>query len=95
VQFETPQTPIEIAPFRSTPIASEYHQVHVRGDATMFKGRMKALFAAGRMTTGAAGIGSPQKSRLPNLGTPLFIPGGSITDKSRSNGAPIQVANVV
>jgi len=56
-RFEAPQDPIEMTTFGSTPIASEYHQVRVGGDAAMFKGMMKALFAADRMSIGTGGDG--------------------------------------
>ncbi|HTI00600.1 MAG TPA: FdhF/YdeP family oxidoreductase, partial [Acidisoma sp.] len=42
-RFTDPQDPIEMGTFRSTPIASTYHQVKVGGDAAALKGIMKAV----------------------------------------------------
>jgi len=42
-RFADPQNPIEMATYRSTPIASTYYQVRAGGDAAALKGIMKAL----------------------------------------------------
>jgi molybdopterin-dependent oxidoreductase alpha subunit len=42
-RFADPQSPVEMATFSSTPIASTYLQVKVGGDAAALKGIMKAL----------------------------------------------------
>jgi molybdopterin-dependent oxidoreductase alpha subunit len=42
-RFEAPQAPIEMATASSTPIASNYYQVKVGGDAAALKGVCKAL----------------------------------------------------
>ena len=42
-RFASPQDPVEMATFRSTPIASAYYQVKVGGDAAALKGIMKAV----------------------------------------------------
>jgi len=42
-RFANPQSPVEMATFGSTPIASTYHQVKVGGDAAALKGIMKAV----------------------------------------------------
>ncbi|QXQ05578.1 FdhF/YdeP family oxidoreductase [Sphingosinicellaceae bacterium] len=44
-RFEAPQSPIEMATFGSTPIATTYLQVKVGGDAAALKGICKALVA--------------------------------------------------
>ena len=45
-RFTDPQDAIEMGTFRSTPIASTYHQVKVGGDAAALKGIMKAVLEA-------------------------------------------------
>ncbi|ASP98436.1 CbbBc protein [Sinorhizobium meliloti] len=47
-RFAAPQSPVEMATFSSTPIASAYHQVRVGGDLAAIKGIMKALFELDR-----------------------------------------------
>jgi molybdopterin-dependent oxidoreductase alpha subunit len=42
-RFASPQDPVEMATFRSTPIASVYYQLKVGGDAAALKGIMKAV----------------------------------------------------
>jgi len=42
-RFAAPQDPIEMATFRSTPIASAYHQVKAGGDLAALKGIMKVI----------------------------------------------------
>jgi molybdopterin-dependent oxidoreductase alpha subunit len=42
-RFAAPQDAVEMATFRSTPIASLYHKVKVGGDAAALKGIMKAV----------------------------------------------------
>jgi molybdopterin-dependent oxidoreductase alpha subunit len=44
-RFAAPQSPVEMATFSSTPIASDYLQVKVGGDAAALKGIMKAVLA--------------------------------------------------
>jgi molybdopterin-dependent oxidoreductase alpha subunit len=44
-RFAAPQSPIEMATFSSTDIATNYYQVRVGGDAAALKGIMKALIA--------------------------------------------------
>jgi molybdopterin-dependent oxidoreductase alpha subunit len=44
-RFADPQSPVEMATFSSTAIASAYYQVKVGGDAAALKGIMKALLA--------------------------------------------------
>jgi molybdopterin-dependent oxidoreductase alpha subunit len=57
-RFAAPQDPVEMATFRSTPIASAYHQVKVGGDAAALKGIMKAVLAldAADIAAGGAGV---------------------------------------
>jgi molybdopterin-dependent oxidoreductase alpha subunit len=45
-RFAAPQDPVEMATFRSTPIASEYCQVRVGGDIAALKGLMKLVLEA-------------------------------------------------
>ena len=45
-RFAAPQDPVEMAMFRSTPIASEYCQVRVGGDIAALKGVMKLVLEA-------------------------------------------------
>jgi len=52
-RFEAPQAPIEMATMSSTPIASNYFQVKVGGDAAALKGICKALIEMDRIA-GAA-----------------------------------------
>lgn len=40
-RFASPQSPVEMATFSSTPIASAYHQVRTGGDLAALKGLMK------------------------------------------------------
>ncbi|WP_441280428.1 FdhF/YdeP family oxidoreductase [Tardiphaga sp. 862_B3_N1_1] len=47
-KFEAPQAPIEMATASSTPIASDYFQVKVGGDAAALKGICKALIEMDR-----------------------------------------------
>jgi molybdopterin-dependent oxidoreductase alpha subunit len=56
-RFTAPQDPVEMAMLSSTPLASAYHQVKVGGDTAMFKGIMKALFAADAEDIAAGGQG--------------------------------------
>jgi molybdopterin-dependent oxidoreductase alpha subunit len=42
-RFTAPQRPVEMLTTTSTPIASQYHQVRIGGDAAALKGIMKAL----------------------------------------------------
>jgi molybdopterin-dependent oxidoreductase alpha subunit len=54
-RFEAPQEPVEMASFTSTPIAGQYLQVKIGGDAAALKGVMKAVLeldAKARATTG-------------------------------------------
>ncbi len=58
-RFESPQSVVEMATFSATPIASDYLQVKVGGDAAAIKGICKALLAlrGGRARTrGAAPV---------------------------------------
>jgi molybdopterin-dependent oxidoreductase alpha subunit len=57
-RFASPQDPVEMATFRSTPIASVYHQVKVGGDAAALKGIMKAMLErdAADMAAGGPGL---------------------------------------
>src|SRR5205823_3582253 len=45
-RFAAPQSPVEMATFSSTPIASEYCQVRVGGDVAALKGVMKLVLEA-------------------------------------------------
>lgn len=56
-RFQDPQAPVEMATNSATPLASAYHLVRVGGDVAMFKGMMKALFAADEMNLGTGGVG--------------------------------------
>lgn len=56
-RFQDPQSPVEMATLTATPIASAYHLVKVGGDAALFKGMMKALFAADEANIGSGGDG--------------------------------------
>jgi len=47
-RFESPQSPVEMLTLSSTPIASNYFQVKVGGDAAAIKGICKALLAMDR-----------------------------------------------
>jgi molybdopterin-dependent oxidoreductase alpha subunit len=51
-RFADPQSPVEMATFSSTDIASSYYQVKVGGDAAALKGIMKALLALDDATPG-------------------------------------------
>jgi molybdopterin-dependent oxidoreductase alpha subunit len=55
--FASPQDPLEMATFRSTPIASIYHQVKVGGDAAALKGIMKAVLERDAADRAAGGPG--------------------------------------
>jgi molybdopterin-dependent oxidoreductase alpha subunit len=57
-RFASPQDPVEMATFRSTPIASLYYQVKVGGDAAALKGIMKAVLEhdAAELAAGRAGV---------------------------------------
>jgi molybdopterin-dependent oxidoreductase alpha subunit len=52
-RFADPQSPVEMATFSSTDIASSYYQVKVGGDAAALKGIMKALLALDDTSPGA------------------------------------------
>jgi molybdopterin-dependent oxidoreductase alpha subunit len=45
-RFKSPQNPIEMTVGKAVPIASEYYQLKVGGDAAVLKGMMKAVLAA-------------------------------------------------
>jgi molybdopterin-dependent oxidoreductase alpha subunit len=51
-RFASPQSPVEMATFSSTQIASEYYQVRVGGDLAVLKGMMKHLLALDAATPG-------------------------------------------
>jgi molybdopterin-dependent oxidoreductase alpha subunit len=51
-RFSDPQSPVEMATFSSTEIASSYYMVKVGGDAAALKGIMKALLALDAATPG-------------------------------------------
>jgi molybdopterin-dependent oxidoreductase alpha subunit len=57
-RFASPQDPVEMATFRSTPIASAYYQVRVGGDAAALKGIMKAVLErdAAELAAGRPGV---------------------------------------
>ena len=57
-RFASPQDPVEMATFRSTPIASDYYQVKVGGDAAALKGIMKAVLErdAAELAAGRRGV---------------------------------------
>jgi molybdopterin-dependent oxidoreductase alpha subunit len=57
-RFASPQDPVEMATFRSTPIASAYFQVKVGGDAAALKGIMKAVLErdAADIAEGGSGV---------------------------------------
>ncbi|WP_284947062.1 FdhF/YdeP family oxidoreductase [Acidisoma cladoniae] len=57
-RFASPQDAVEMATFRSTPIASDYYQVKVGGDAAALKGIMKAVLErdAADLAAGGAGL---------------------------------------
>jgi molybdopterin-dependent oxidoreductase alpha subunit len=52
-RFADPQSPVEMATFGATDIASSYYQVKVGGDAAALKGVMKALLALDDASPGA------------------------------------------
>jgi molybdopterin-dependent oxidoreductase alpha subunit len=52
-RFADPQSPVEMATFGATEIASSYYQVKVGGDAAALKGVMKALLALDDLCAGA------------------------------------------
>jgi molybdopterin-dependent oxidoreductase alpha subunit len=56
-RFASPQDPVEMATFRSTPIASTYYQVKVGGDAAALKGIMKAVLERDAAERAAGGPG--------------------------------------
>ncbi len=56
-RFASPQSVVEMATFGSTPIASDYLQVKVGGDAAALKGVMKAVLALDAADLGAGGPG--------------------------------------
>jgi molybdopterin-dependent oxidoreductase alpha subunit len=51
-RFASPQSPVEMATFSSTQIASQYYQVRVGGDLAVLKGMMKHLLALDAATPG-------------------------------------------
>ena len=57
-RFAAPQSPIEMATFSSTPIASDYLQVKVGGDVAALKGIMKGVLAldAADLVAGGPGL---------------------------------------
>jgi molybdopterin-dependent oxidoreductase alpha subunit len=57
-RFASPQDPVEMATFRSTPIASQYYQLKVGGDAAALKGIMKAVLErdAADLASGGPGV---------------------------------------
>ncbi|WFR95150.1 FdhF/YdeP family oxidoreductase [Rhizobium tumorigenes] len=57
-KFASPQSPVEMATFSSTPIASAYHQVRTGGDLAALKGLMKSIFErdAADLATGGTGV---------------------------------------
>jgi molybdopterin-dependent oxidoreductase alpha subunit len=56
-KFASPQDPVEMATFSSTPIASAYHQVKAGGDLAALKGLMKAVFERDDADRAAGGPG--------------------------------------
>jgi len=54
-RFASPQSPLEMLTFSSTPIASVYHQPKVGGDAAVLKGLMKAVMALDAASRAAGG----------------------------------------
>ncbi|KRB48833.1 FdhF/YdeP family oxidoreductase [Phenylobacterium sp. Root700] len=44
-RFASPQDPVEMATLSATPIASQYYQPRIKGDAALVQGLMKALIA--------------------------------------------------
>jgi molybdopterin-dependent oxidoreductase alpha subunit len=52
-RFADPQNPLEMGTFSSTPIASNYYQVRVGGDAAALKGIMKAVLEVEDASGGA------------------------------------------
>jgi molybdopterin-dependent oxidoreductase alpha subunit len=56
-RFAAPQDPVEMATFRSTPIASVYYQLKVGGDAAALKGIMKAVLERDAADIAAGGPG--------------------------------------
>jgi len=57
-RFASPQDPVEMATFSSTPIASVYHQVRNGGDLAVLKGMMKRVLEldAADLAAGGAGV---------------------------------------
>ena len=53
-RFASPQSPVEMATFSATPIASTYLQVKVGGDAAALKGICKALIDMDQETSGGS-----------------------------------------
>jgi molybdopterin-dependent oxidoreductase alpha subunit len=56
-RFAAPQDPVEMATLRSTPIASDYYQLKVGGDAAALKGIMKAVLERDAADIAAGGPG--------------------------------------
>ncbi|HEY2661618.1 MAG TPA: FdhF/YdeP family oxidoreductase [Caulobacteraceae bacterium] len=56
-RFAAPQSPVEMATFSSTPIASDYLQVKVGGDVAALKGIMKGVLALDAADLAAGGPG--------------------------------------
>ncbi|WP_426122847.1 FdhF/YdeP family oxidoreductase [Pararhizobium sp. PWRC1-1] len=57
-RFAAPQSPVEMATFSSTEIATSYYQVRAGGDLAALKGMMKAIFErdAAEMSEGRPGV---------------------------------------
>jgi molybdopterin-dependent oxidoreductase alpha subunit len=57
-RFASPQDPVEMATFRSTPIASAFYQVRTGGDVAVLKGMMKRVLErdAADIAAGGAGV---------------------------------------
>jgi molybdopterin-dependent oxidoreductase alpha subunit len=56
-RFASPQDPVEMATFSSTPIASAFHQLRVGGDLAVLKGLIKHVFARDAADLAAGGPG--------------------------------------
>jgi molybdopterin-dependent oxidoreductase alpha subunit len=56
-RFASPQDPVEMATFSSTPIASAFHQLRVGGDMAVLKGMMKHVLARDAADLAAGGRG--------------------------------------
>lgn len=61
-RFTSPQSPLEMATGKSTPIASDYYQLKVGGDVAVLKGMMKTVLALDAAAVASGGTGCIDRS---------------------------------